>query len=138
MQNDTDLPVLDIGSQGTPAIQEIFGFYHPSLKHTPTGLPFQTYAGYRSYLIVGKQEPRLLHETDEDKLNALFRQRRWQHISDLEEQLTLALWGVIHRHPLVNQLVSRDAKVVWNEPNRKLKPREKDWVKIVQSVISNL
>lgn len=118
-------------------MQDLFGFYHASLKHSPTGVPFQTYAGYRAYLIVGKKEPGLLGETQEVKIRQLFAKYRWLHVPDLDAQLLAALSLEVSRRPMLGNLLSQPARIVWKEPSRRLKPRESEWVHIVQTLFDS-
>jgi hypothetical protein len=123
--------VLDIGSTSESEFKELFDYYGVGEKSTPTGLKYNTYAGYHYYLITGSRDSRLLKAITPEELEVK-NKHTWVNVKDLDNQLLENLSGNLASKPLVRLVRDQCIEVVWVEPNRKLKAAERRWLTVVR------
>lgn len=136
--NDSEAPVLEIGSTGNSEYRAVFDFYNVGDYQSPTGLKYRTYAGYYYYLLSGSLATRLLNAQDQEELNRRRKNNPWRHIQGLEDHLYETLVHNTASKSLLRTGIPVGTRVVWTEPGRKLNAAEKRWVKVVQRFIDSV
>lgn len=129
---------IDIGPSASTALGQQLSWTASFPKESVEGTRFNLYAGFYYYLITTGHHKRLLRAERLVELECVSK-FQYQNVIGLETHLEATLLHNLRRHPMILQAI-RDSRetIVWNDPLRGLRNRERRWLRVVRRVVDRI